>query len=400
MGLMNEYIQKIKSGWKPKNFEDELLRLIKEYNKLRSSYLLVYSSAINSPIDQKIIMQEDYYIMHDLLKDKSIENLDVYLETPGGLGEVAEEIVKLLHNKSQNVSFVISGQAKSAGTIIALSGHEIFMTETGSLGPIDAQIRIGRYVFSAHDYIEWVNKKKRQARKSGKLNHFDAIMVAQITPGELSGVLHSLRYAEDLVIEWLPKYKFKNWNVTKDRQIPVTEKMKEKRAKEIATELTKHSRWRTHGRSLKIQDLLDLGLIINRVEDNPKMADIVYRIQAVTRFLFDMTPTFKIIATADGKIFRRAQQPQGFPGGLQIIQQQQQQQPDVVNIEHKCQKCGTINKFFFKLSENPLIDLEMKKLGIKQFPPDNKYSCKCGALHDLINLRKQIEANIIKNKPS
>ena len=67
MGLMDEYIQKIQSGWKPKNFEDELLRLIREYNKLRSSYLLVYSSAIDKPIDQKIIMQEDYYIIHDLL---------------------------------------------------------------------------------------------------------------------------------------------------------------------------------------------------------------------------------------------------------------------------------------------------------------------------------------------
>jgi hypothetical protein len=398
MGLMNEYIQKIKSGWQPKNFEDELLRLIKEYNKLRSSYLLVYSSAVNSPIDQKIIMQEDYYIIHDLLKDKSTENLDVYLETPGGLGEVAEDIVKLLHNKSQNVSFIISGQAKSAGTIIALSGHEIFMTETGSLGPIDAQIRIGRSVFSAHDYIEWVNKKRGAAAKSGKLNPFDAIMIAQITPGELSGVLHSLRYAQDLVVEWLPKYKFKNWNVTQDRQIPVTAKMKEKQARRIATELTKHSRWRTHGRSLKIQDLLDLGLIINRVEDNPKLADIVYRIQAVTRFLFDNTTSFKIFATVDEKIFRQAAQPKVFPGGPQIIQQQQQQ-PDAVNIDHKCQKCGTINKFYLKLRENPLIDQEMKKLGIKQFPINNKYSCKCGALHDLINIRQQIEANVIKNKP-
>jgi hypothetical protein len=397
MGLMGEYIHKIQSGWKPKNFQDELLRLIREYNKIRSSYLLVYSSAIDKPIDQKILMQEDYYIIHDLLNEKSSNNLDVYLETPGGLGEVAEDIVKFLHSKFQNVSFIISGQAKSAGTIMALSGSEIFMTETGSLGPIDAQVRIGRSIVSAHDYIEWVNEKRGEAAESGKLNPFDAIMIAQITPGELSGVLHSLRYAEDLVIEWLPKYKFKNWNVTKDRQIPVTATMKQERAREIATELTKHSRWRTHGRSLKIQDLLDLGLIINRIEDDAKLADIVYRIQIVLRFLFDMTPAFKIIATVDGKIFRNAREPKGLPGGVQITKQQQQ--PDVVNVDHKCTKCGTINKFFLKLKETPLIDQEMKKLGIKQFPSNNKYSCKCGALNDLLNIRQQIEANLIINKP-
>jgi hypothetical protein len=390
MGLMSEYIHKIQSGWQPKNFEEELLRLIKEYNKLRSSYLLVYSSAIDKPIDQRIIIQEDYYIIHDLLNNKSSDNLDVYLETPGGLGEVAEDIVKLLHDKFQNVSFVISGQAKSAGTIIALSGHEIFMTETGSLGPIDAQVRIGRSSFSAHDYIEWVNEKRLEAAESGKLNPFDAIMVAQITPGELRGVFHSLRYAEDLVIEWLPKYKFKNWNVTKERQIPVTPEMKEQRAREIATELTQHSRWRTHGRSLKIQDLLDLGVTINRVEDDAKLANIVYRIQAVTRLLFNMTPAFKIFATVDEKIFRNAQEPKGLPGGLQRLKQEQQ--PDLVNIDHKCNNCGTVNKFYFKLKNNPLIDDEMKKLGIKQFPSDNKYSCKCGAIHDLSKLRKKLEA--------
>jgi hypothetical protein len=395
MGLMGEYIQKIQSGWKPNNFQDELLRLIREYNKIRSSYLLVYSSAIDKPVDQKIIMQEDYYIIHDLLNNKSSDSLDVYLETPGGLGEVAEDIVKLLHNKFHNVSFVISGQAKSAGTIIALSGHEIFMTETGSLGPIDAQVRIGRSIFSAHDYIEWVNEKRLEAAKSGKLNPFDAIMVAQITPGELNGVLHSLRYAEDLVIEWLPKYKFKNWTVTKDRQIPVTPEMKEKRAREIATELTRHSRWRTHGRSLKIQDLLDLGITVNRVEDDPKLADIVNRIQIVCRFLFDMTPIFKIIATVDGKIFRNAREPKDLPGGLPRLQQQQQ--PDLANINHKCNNCGTLNKFYVKLKKDPLIDQEMNRLGIKQFPPDSKYTCKCGAIHDLTKIKQQLEANIKKN---
>ena len=394
MGLMSEYIRKIQDGWKAKDFEGELLRLIKEYNKIRSSYLLVYSCAIDKPIDSRIIMhimQEDYYIIHDLLNNRLENNLDVYLETPGGLGEVAEEIVKFFHSKFKNVSFIISGQAKSAGTIIALSGHEIFMTETGSLGPIDAQVRIGRSSFSAHDYIEWINEKREEAAKSGKLNPFDAIMVAQITPGELSGVLHSLRYAEDLVIEWLPKYKFKNWDATEKRQIPVTDKMKEQQARKIATELTKHSRWRTHGRSLKIQDLMDLGLRINRVEDNPKLSDIVYRIQTVIRFLFDMTATFKIFATVHEKIFRQANQPRSLPAGNQVLQQQ----PDIINIDHNCQKCGTINKFYIKLKKDPVIDQKMKKMGIRPFPSDNKYSCECGFNNDLTNVRQQIEDSFL-----
>jgi len=67
---------------------------------------------------------------------------------------------------------------------MVLSGDEILMTETGSLGPIDAQMQIGRSVISAYDYTEWVELKREEAGKTGKLNPFDATMVAQITPGD------------------------------------------------------------------------------------------------------------------------------------------------------------------------------------------------------------------------
>jgi ClpP class serine protease len=69
--------------------------------------------------------------------------IDFYTETPGGSGEAAEEIAKFLRKKFEGVNFVIAGEAKSAGTILVLSGDNIYMTDTGSLGPIDAQVKIG-----------------------------------------------------------------------------------------------------------------------------------------------------------------------------------------------------------------------------------------------------------------
>ena len=163
-----------------------------------------------------------------------------------------EEIVRFLRSKFDNIDFVISGEAKSAGTILALSGNDILMTKSGSLGPIDAQIKIGRTVISAYDYIEWINLKREEAKKYGKLNPLDATMVAQISPGELSLVYHALKFAEDLVVEWLSKYKFQNWKVTETRKIPVTEEMKKKRASEIAKKLMNHAKWRTHGKVYKL----------------------------------------------------------------------------------------------------------------------------------------------------
>jgi len=384
MSLMNEYINRKLSG---PELESELLKLILEYNKMRDTYLFVYASAIGKPIPAVPLEQADFYIIRDLLTGKKdYRKLDVYIETPGGSGETAEEIVKFLRNNFDTVSFIVSGEAKSAGTIIVLSGDEILMTETGSLGPIDAQIKIGRSVVSAYDYMEWVEEKRKEAEEHGCLNPFDATMVAQITPGELGSVFHALKFAEELVIEWLINYKFKKWTVTKTHKKPVTEEMKRKRAKEIAGKLIDHSKWRSHGRSIKIDNLKEeIGLDIIKIDNAPKLADIVYRIQTVCRLLFENTSSFKIFATQDNKIFRQAV-PMGAP-----IRIPKKTTPDVVKIEQKCPKCSIFHKIYAKFTTNPQIDTDFKNKGFIPFPKDAKIICKCGFEIDLLGIKNQIE---------
>jgi hypothetical protein len=380
---MNEYIDRRLSG---PELESELLNLIANYNSLRGTYLFIYAAAIGKPIPSVPLEQSDFYIFRDLLSgQKECSKVDIYLETPGGSGETAEEIVRFLHKKFDSVSFVISGEAKSAGTIIAISGDEILMTETGSLGPIDAQMKIGRSIVSAYDYIEWIENKKEEAEKQGALNPFDATMVAQISPGELGSVFHALKFAEDLVIDWLMRYKFKNWTVTEMRKQPVTETMKKKRAEEIAKELTNHSKWRSHGRSIKIDDLESIGLKVIKIDENQKLADIVYRIQTICRLLFETTTSFKIFATQDNKIFRQAV-PVGEP-----IKIPQMQIPDVVEIKQKCPKCGQLHKIYAKFVDNPQIDENFPKKGFKPFPDNAKIVCNCGFEIDLSGIKNQIE---------
>lgn len=383
MGLMNEYIDRRLSG---PELESELLKLIADYNSLRETYLFVYAAAIGKPIPSVPLEQSDFYIFRDLLSgQKECSKVDVYLETPGGSGETAEEIGRFLRKKFDTVSFVISGEAKSAGTIIALSGDEILMTETGSLGPIDAQMKIGRSIVSAYDYIEWIENKREEAEKQGALNPFDATMVAQISPGELGSVFHALRFAEDLVIDWLTRYKFKKWTVTETRKQPVTETMKKKRAEEIARELTNHSKWRSHGRSIKIDDLESIGLKVTKIDKNPKLADIVYRIQTICRLLFETTTSFKIFATQDNKIFRQAV-PVGEP-----IKIPQMQTPDVAEIKQECPKCGHVHKIYAKFVDNPQVDNDFQKKEFKPFPDNAKITCNCGFEIDLSGIKNQIE---------
>ena len=165
MNYLNEYMSKHMSHF---DLENELTSLIKRYNELRDCNMLVYAATTESPVPDVALNQKDFYFIKDLLDnyDTKKDKLEIYLETPGGRGETAEEIVKYVRKKYKNVSFVICGEAKSAGTILTMSGDEILMTDTGSLGPIDAQMMIGRSQVSAYDYTSWIEEKREEATNS------------------------------------------------------------------------------------------------------------------------------------------------------------------------------------------------------------------------------------------
>ena len=336
--ILNEYISK---RWGIIELKGELKRLIAQYHQVTNRNLFVYAADFNKGrqgIDVSL-MQDDFYMFQDILRESDKATIDIYLETPGGSGEAAEEIARFLHKKFSEVNFVIAGEAKSAGTILALSGDNIMMCETGSLGPIDAQIKIGRSVVSAHDYKSWIDEKRNEAAINGRLNPFDAIMVAQISPGEIYGVVNSLEFAKDLVTDWLEKYKFKNWTVTKNSKIPVTPEKRKERAKEVADKLCNHMNWRTHGRSLKIEDLNE-ELLIDDIDSMPELSDVVYRIKTIIRLIFDNSTDYKLYFWEDFQMARtatiaNANMPSKLPSP-----QLNQQSIEQIMININCPKCG------------------------------------------------------------
>lgn len=337
-GILNEYINK-RLG--VTELLAELDRLVGLYNQTTGRYLFIFSSDLTKGrrgVDDVALFQEDFYNIQDILRESKAKEIDFYLETPGGSGEAAEEIARFLHKKFEVVRFLICGEAKSAGTILAMSGDDIMMTDSGSLGPIDAQVRIGRHTVSAYDYKAWVEDKRDEAAKSGKLNPFDAVMVAQISPGEIYGVYNSLEFATDLVKKWLAEYKFKNWNKTSSGRT-VTQELKESRAAEVANFLCNHISWRSHGRSLKIEDLRNY-LQIERIDDNVRLADIVYRINIVLRLIFNNSSIYKVYKTKDTFLSKTAMMgAPNLPQPAPISPAKKAQQAQKVELEIICPKC-------------------------------------------------------------
>ncbi|MDR1973550.1 MAG: ATP-dependent Clp protease proteolytic subunit [Bacteroidales bacterium] len=388
---MNEYITRRLGILE---LQDELKRLIGRYHQQTGRNLFVYAADFNKGrrgIDVAL-MQDDFYTIQDILRESDKKQIDVYLETPGGSGEAAEEIAKFLRKKFDEVNFVIAGEAKSAGTILALSGDNIYMCETGSLGPIDAQIKIGRFVVSAHDYKAWVDEKRNEATNSGCLNPFDAIMVAQISPGEIYGVVNSLEFAKDLVKNWLEKYKFKHWTHTASTHKEVTPEMRKQRAEDVAEKLCDHMSWRTHGRSLKIEDLQDV-LFIENIDQHPQLSEIVYRIKTVIRLIFDSSTNYKLYFWEDFQITRTAAIANAnMPTPMPVPNKSSSIEQAILNIN--CPKCGKKHDVpgYFDISSDKIKQL---KLPTNNNVQDNDViicdNANCNFTIDLKPIKNQIE---------
>ena len=389
MGYLQEYIDK---GYTPKDLMDELQKLVEQYCSVTGRYLFLYVAAISKRVPGISMEEDDFYIIRDMLQSvQNQEILDVYIETPGGNGVTAEQIAKFLHSKFKRVNYVVSGEAKSAGTILALSGNEIYMTETGSLGPIDAQVSIGRTTVSAYDYMEWINGKMDEALKNGKLNPVDATMIAQITPGEIQLVNHSLEYAKDLVKQWLYQYKFEGWITTETNQKTVTDEMKKNRADEVAEKLVNHSRWRTHGRSLNIDDLESIGIKVVNLEKETKVAEIVYRIQFVCKLLQESTSLYKLFFSKDEKIIKKAVVANIQKNQAQVMPQGIPQDTKIIKIDIACEKCGRKHRFYKKMVDDGLIDDEMKKQNVLLLPEKDAITCECGNVIDLKAVKNELD---------
>ena len=202
-------------------------------------------------------------------------DLCVVLDTPGGVMEVVERIVRVLRKHYEGVKFIIPDRAMSAGTVLAMSGDEIWMDYHSCLGPIDPQLFVeGKWV-PALSYLEQYERLIEKSQQ-GILSAAELVLLGKLD----LAALHQYELARDLSIEllqrWLATYKFKDWTVTESGGKTVTSAMKKERASDIARALSDHTRWRTHARGIDLETLKDLKLKIENLDDNPSLKKAVW----------------------------------------------------------------------------------------------------------------------------
>ena len=196
------------------------------------------------------------------------EELYVLLTTTGGSLNPVKRIVNIFRNFYKEVNFIIPDYAYSAGTVMCCSGDKIYMDYYSVLGPIDPQVRNkdGKFV-AALGYLDKINELIEKAKRN-ELTNAEFIILKDFDLAELRAYEQARDLAVDLLVEWLPKYKFKNWNIHSSSQTPVTDEDKRNRAIEIAQNLSDNKEWKSHGRPISRVELGRLKLQIDKLEDN------------------------------------------------------------------------------------------------------------------------------------
>ena len=208
-------------------------------------------------------------IFRDVIEDLKTEpnkknTVYIILTTPGGSAETVQVLVNILRHHYEEVNFIIPQYAYSAGTILCMSGDNIFMDYFSQLGPIDPQVKSkeGKFV-PALGYLDKVEEFLDKAKK-GTLTDAEFVILKNLDLAELRLYEQAKNLTIDLIKEWLTKYKFKNWTQHSSSGKEVTLKDKENRAKEIAAKLADSKKWCSHSRPIDINQLREMKL---KIED-------------------------------------------------------------------------------------------------------------------------------------
>ena len=188
------------------------------------------------------------------LKPEKRGAIAIFLTTGGGSAELAEQAVDMIRNFYETVFFVVPEIAMSAGTILCLSGDEVYMRYTSCLGPIDPQVEVNGEYVSANGYLdkmaEYIDKSRKGVLSAAELN----ILLTQDL-GKLAKFEQAANLAKDLVKTWLVKHKFSKWDKHTSSGLQVTAEEREKRAEEIVDCLGDNKYWHSHGRRIGMKTL-------------------------------------------------------------------------------------------------------------------------------------------------
>lgn len=280
----------------------DIRKCITDIENLRGRPCIMYiANVVNSNIKASLSIEySDDLPFSELISTIPLHfrEVDVIIVTPGGSGDQAAKFVEKLRSRFDFVGVIIPDKAMSAGTIFAMSGDEIVMSQNSYIGPIDPQVpnREGRYVpaQAINILLSEIQKKGDEKISRGQQPDWtDLQILRQLDAKDIGASINASKFSIELVENYLVNYKFKNWALHSDGRV-VEQIEKQKRAKEIASQLCDHSLWKSHGRGITREQAESVCRLRITQTEAIGLDEIVKKLWAILYWSFENTSIYKV----------------------------------------------------------------------------------------------------------
>ncbi|HET8773302.1 MAG TPA: hypothetical protein VFP80_05905 [Thermoanaerobaculia bacterium] len=291
------FLNDIRTGVEPPDTPlADLRKLVyREIEALRKRPLFIYAARFTDTQTGPISIDlGDVDGFTDLVNAASTDShaVDVLIHSPGGSPEATERIVAILRNRfPQDVQFLIPHSAYSAATMLALSGNEIIMHPSATLGPIDPQVN-GIPARSIRRGFDKIRELLRVEGPEALPAYLPLIEKHSIEILEICE--DSLKLSKELVTEWLNRYMFADANGSEAIA----------RAADFFSDYDTH---KTHSRPLMFTKLADLGLKIS-IAESP-LRELMREAYILLSGFFMSTAFVKLFENSSGVSWGRQFQP-------------------------------------------------------------------------------------------
>jgi len=288
MPSWNEILNEIRKSNRTDALDVTRRKYIKRLNKHTDRNVIIYYSAFleatNHPSvgindsDKNAIMS----CVHNIEKSKG---LDLILHTPGGNIAAAESLINYLREMfGDNIRTIIPQIAMSAGTLLACMGKEIVMGKQSNLGPIDPQFN----GISAHGVKEEFERAMAEVVKDPNRFPVWQPIIGKYHPTFLGDCEKAITWSEEILSNQLSQCMF--------RELP----NKEEVIRDIVKFLGDHQKTKSHSRHIHARELLEKGLNIIMLEDEPALQDIVMTIHHTCMHTIQGSGIIKMVENQKG----------------------------------------------------------------------------------------------------
>lgn len=231
------------------------------------------------------------------------DSIDVLIHSPGGRPDATERIVYILRSRFKEVNFLIPHSAYSAATMLALSGNNIVLHPSATLGPIDPQIN-GTPARSIKRGFEKVKRIIIEEGPEALPAYIPLIEKYSLDLLELCD--DSEKLSKELVGSWLKQYMFKG-------------KTNPTGIKKAVNYFSNYDKHLLHSRPLVYDKVKSLKLNVQIAE--APLRDLLWESYILINGFFNITPFVKLYESCHGVSWGRQFQQLNIPIPQQVVKQ-------------------------------------------------------------------------------